>query len=56
MKSLVVMLVGLGIVLWGFYHLTQEKELDASKWYYIVGGAVLFVGMIINHWEHTRLR
>ncbi len=58
MKSLPIMLLGLGIGIWGFYEMWQisntAKGLAAAKPYYIVGGAILFVGMIVNHWEHTR--
>jgi hypothetical protein len=58
MKSLPVMFLGLGIAFWGFYEMWQipsvEKGFSHSKWHYIIGGAVFFVGAMINHWEHTR--
>lgn len=55
MGSLGIMFPGLAIIVWGFFRMWNDGFAGA-KWFYIVGGAILFVGMIVNHWEHTRRR
>lgn len=58
MKSLLIMFPGLGIVLYGFFQMWEQTNTSAgfaaAKPYYIVGGVILFIGMLVNHWEHTR--
>lgn len=58
MKSLIIMILGLAIALWGFHemwgHSRSALGFAAAKPYYITGGIILFAGMIVNHWEHTR--
>ena len=58
MKSLVIMFLGLGICIWGavsmWDHSDTSEGFAAAKPFFLVGGPILFVGMIVNHWEHTR--
>jgi hypothetical protein len=58
MKSLLIMFAGLGICAWGFAvmweHPDTKNGFDAAKIHYIVGASVIFIGAIVNHWEHTR--
>lgn len=60
MKSLPILLLGLGIAVWGFYVMWQipdtTKGFAAGKPYYLVGGAIFVIGAVVNHWEHTRKR
>jgi hypothetical protein len=54
MMSLLIMFPGLGIAVWGFYRMWNGGGFEEATPFYAVGGAILFVGMLVNHWEHTR--
>lgn len=56
MKSLLIMFAGLGICFWGFYLMWNGAGMLGAKPYYIVGGSIVFIGALVNHWEHTRRR
>lgn len=48
------MFAGLGICIWGSYVMWNGGGMAGAKPFYWVGGVILFVGMLVNHWEHTR--
>jgi hypothetical protein len=58
MKSLGILLIGMGIMVWGFYAMWQEPRvgqgLATATPFYIVGGTIFLFGAIVNHWEHLR--
>jgi hypothetical protein len=56
MKSLLIIFAGLGICFWGFYLMWNGAGMLGAKPYYIVGGSIVFIGALVNHWEHTRRR
>lgn len=60
MKSLLLMFMGLGICGWGFFEMWQHSNTTVgfavAKPFYIIGGVILFIGALVNHWEHTRRR
>lgn len=60
MKSLLIMMAGLGIAAWGAWsvrdHMDMGEGFADAKIYYLIGGVVFLVGAVVNHWEHTRKR
>lgn len=60
MKSLLIMMVGLGIAAWGAWsvrgHMDMGEGFVDAKIYYLVGGVIFLAGAVVNHWEHTRRR
>jgi hypothetical protein len=58
MKSLWILLIGFGIMVWGFYLMWEEPKVGngfkVAKPFYIVGGAIFLIGSVVNHREHLR--
>jgi len=58
MYSILIMFIGLATAGWGGNLMWHSADLPegfaAAKPYYITGGIIIFVGALINHWEHTR--
>ena len=58
MYSILIMFIGLATAAWGFNLMWAESVVATgfavAKPWYITGAIIIFVGAIMNQWEHTR--